>query len=99
MISLQEIEEAIEELVSTRDTTYAVCQRLAWLYTVRDHLRPERGEGDGKTQDLHGSEFLEASSGVPYPSLMAILDEHMQALRAVQPREYQAVMDRIRSLR
>jgi hypothetical protein len=52
-----------------------------------------------KTQFMVGSEFLEAASGVSYPALMKILDEHMAALAVVNPKQYQAVIDRIRSLR
>ncbi len=98
MIDLETVEREINELETRYDTSYRVCERLAWLYVVRDHLRPERPE-DRMTQDLRGSEFLELSSGVSYPALMGVLDEHMSALRAVQPREYQAVMDRMRALR
>ena len=44
------------------------------------------------------SEFLAACVGIDVPSLMSVLDEHMSALRAVYPAEYQAVMSRIRLL-
>lgn len=50
-------------------------------------------------QRMSGSEFLEACSGVPYPALMQVLDEHMSALAVVQPREYESLMERIRALR
>ena len=50
------------------------------------------------TQELRGSEFLEACSGVSYPLLMRVLNEHMEALRVVQPREYESVMAKIRQL-
>lgn len=96
MISLETIEREIDELES-RETSYRVCERLSWLYTVRDHLRPARQ--DGNTQFITGSEFLEACSGVSYVSLMRILDEHMSALSVVQPKQYESVLDRIRSLR
>lgn len=38
MVSIEIIEEEILDL-EKRDTSYAVCERLAWLYTVRDHLK------------------------------------------------------------
>lgn len=38
MVSIETIEEEILNL-EKRDTSYAVCERLAWLYTVRDHLK------------------------------------------------------------
>lgn len=98
MIDLETIEREINELEARGDTTYAICERLSWLYVVRDHLRPVR-EDSRTTQDLRGSEFLEAASGVSYPMLMQVLDDHMAALSVVQPREYESVMDRIRGLR
>lgn len=97
MISLDEVEREIRELEARGDTTYSLCERLAWLYIVRDHIRPMR-EDARTTQALMGSEFLEMASGVSYPLLMRILDEHMEALRVVQPREYDVVMSKISAL-
>lgn len=99
MINLEIVEREISEIESSRDTTYRTCERLAWLYIVRDHLRPTQAPSDHRTQTIGGSEFLEASSGVSYPALMGILDEHMSALAVVNPNQYQAIMQRIRSLR
>lgn len=48
MVSIETIEEEILDL-EKRDTSYAVCERLAWLYIVRDHLKKAycRCHGDG----------------------------------------------------
>lgn len=97
MISLETIEREINELEARGDTTYSICERLSWLYTVRDHLMPTR-QDTRLTQQLFGSDFLDATSNVPYPMLMSILDEHMEALKLVQPREYENVMAKIRGL-
>lgn len=97
MISLETIEREISEIEAKSDTTYRTCERLAWLYVVRDHLRP-RGNDD-KTQWMTGSEFLDACSDVSYPRLMKVLDEHMSALAVVNPREYSSVMRRIADIR
>ena len=96
MISLEVIEREISEL-EAREASYKVCERLAWLYTVRDHLLPKKR--DEVTTYLSGSEFLELSSGVSYPALMQVLNEHMQALSVLQPKVYESVMQRIRDLR
>ena len=96
MVSLDKIEREIGELEARGETTYSQCERLAWLYICRDHLRPERE--DRTTQRLSGSEFLEACGGMSYPALMKVLDEHMTATRIVQEREYERVMEQIRSL-
>ena len=98
MVSLDIIEREIRELEARGETTYAQCERLAWLYVVRDHLLPEDSDTK-RTQRLGGSEFLEACSNVSYPALMQILDEHMGAIRIVYGREYENVLNRIRALR
>lgn len=95
MIDLDIIEREIHDLEARGDTTYSMCERLSWLYICRDHLRPQK---EIETQKMSGSEFLEAASSVNYPSLMRVLDEHMEAMRVVYPREYESVMDRIRAL-
>lgn len=47
MVSIEIIEEEILDL-EKRDTSYAVCERLAWLYTVRiRHKTCRRCHGDG----------------------------------------------------
>lgn len=98
MIDLETIEREINELEARGSTTYALCERLSWLYVVRDHLRPVREETRA-TQELSGSDFLEACSGVPFQQLMKILDEHMSGIQVVYPREYENVMAKIKALR
>lgn len=51
------------------------------------------------TDELTGSEFLKAASGVDYAALMGILDNHMSYIKAVCPKEYDAVMSQIHALR
>ena len=100
MVSLEAIEREISELEANRDTSYRLCERLAWLYICRDHLRPPRScPDDQTTSQIGGSEFLELCSGVSYTALMGVLDEHMQALRVVQPKEFESVMAKLRALR
>lgn len=38
MVSIETVEEEAPDL-EKRDTPYAVCERPAWLYIVRDHLK------------------------------------------------------------
>lgn len=97
MISLDTIEREINELEARGETTYAQCERLSWLYIVRDHLRPV-SEDSRVTNELTGSEFLEACSGVSYPGLMRVLDEHVNAIKVVYPKAYQDLLAKIRAL-
>lgn len=97
MIDPDEIEETIDKFLSTRDTSFYACSRLADMYTVLDHLRPKGGNA-AVTDELHGSEFLEACSGVPYKALMEVLDEHMETIHTLYPKTYSALVERIRQL-
>lgn len=98
MIDLEEIIREIDKVEHTCDTTYRTCERLAMLYTVRNNLM-KRNEDTRKTDYTRGSEFLDAASGVSYTGLMQVLDEHMSALAVVQPKQYSAILDKIRALR
>lgn len=98
MINLETIDDEIDRIEVQCDTSFRACERLAWLYVVRDHLAQKR-MAEGVTEDMRGSEFLRACSGLSYPSLMRVLDEHMTALAVVQPKEYESLMQRIRNLR
>lgn len=51
------------------------------------------------TDELTGSEFLKAASSVDYAALMGVLDNHMSCIKAVCPKEYDAVMSQIHALR
>lgn len=95
MLDLSIIEDEIAAL-EEGSTDYETCEMLSCLYSVRDNLRSR-----ARAEEGHGgpsSEFLAACVGIDVPSLMSVLDEHMSALRAVYPAEYQAVMSRIRLL-
>lgn len=102
MVSIETIEGEILDL-EKRDTSYAVCERLAWLYIVRDHLKKSTVGATAMepriTDELTGSEFLKAASSVDYAALMGILDKHMEYIKAVCPKEYSVVMSQIYALR
>lgn len=102
MVSIETIEGEILDL-EKRDTSYAVCERLAWLYIVRDHLKKPTVDATAMepriTGELTGSEFLKAASSVDYAALMGILDKRMECIKAVCPKEYGVVMSQIYALR
>lgn len=102
-MDIKEIESAMHTL-ACGDTNYEAVSRLASLIIVRDHLlsehmpRPLDYSGNPRTSISVGgkSEFLTAVSEAPLEDVMEILDEHMEALKAVIPREYDAVLARIK---
>ena len=95
MISLEELEKTIIELES-RDTTFATCERLAWLYIVRDHLTNTKPTG--KSPDYLGqSEFLQVAAGIDIQYLLGVLDEHLEAIKMLYPKEYEAIIIKLKN--
>ena len=45
------------------------------------------------------SEFLEACNGAQIKDVLDVLDEHMEAIRVLYPREHKAVIERIKKTR
>lgn len=97
MIGLEELNGEISEL-EEQEPTYAVLDRLAAMYIIRDKLRAAAQSDSMEPVKLSGSEFLNACSGVNMPSLFSILDEHMDAIKAIHPREYMALIQKINLL-
>ena len=94
MVDIDELNDTIEKLELRCDSMRA-CERLSWLYIVRDHM-PEYAVA--APAPMEGSDFLRAASTAEPTALLRVLDEHMEALRVVQPREYEAVMEKIRAI-
>lgn len=105
MLNMKEISDEIAGL-EAGDTNWASMQRLAWLYTVRDHLtsetkgsRPVFNATAGHVNEIvSNSEFLTACSGVDIPELLQVLNEHMDAIKVVHNKEYSVLIRRINSL-
>lgn len=100
MIDLETIEREIDKL-EHREASYRLCERLSWLYSVRDHLYekiyPQEGSERLKTA-LSGSEFLDAANGKPYEDVLKVIDEHLETIRMLYPKTYDGVVQRLREL-
>lgn len=99
MISIDEIDKTILDL-EQHDTTYATCEKLAWLYIVKDHLAntPLQNVSRETSPEFGNSEFLFVASNVDIIDLMKILDEHMDVVRLIMPNEYESLIRKIREL-
>lgn len=109
MVTRQDLDEAIRECEGA-PASYAVCQKLAVLYTVRDYLFG--GEGSRMSfaassaepeadviGDYGDSEFLRAVCGRDADSVWMILNELMEeTIRVINPRLYDGVMRRIEKI-
>lgn len=107
MIDAAEIQRTIDEL-EAKGESWDVCQRLAWLYIVRDHASETEEAHGGQSHEadggaatvppVGGSEFLDAAAGKDAAALLAVVDGHMTALKGVFPKEYESVMRKVRAL-
>lgn len=97
MLSLDEIEKTILELES-KDTTFSVCERLAPLYIVRDHLRQYNGIPDQKLNLNANSEFLQAINGRNQEEVFRVMDDLMDAVQTLHPKMYDSVLDKIKEI-
>ena len=88
-MSATEIQEEIDRL-ENEETTYGNCTKLAVLYTVRENYRQLPSSSYGS------SEFLLACSACPIDRVLNILDEHMDCIKALYPKEYSAIIKKIR---
>jgi hypothetical protein len=91
VVNIDTIEHEILEL-EQKDPSWAVVERLSWLYTVKDHLEPSIKFYGGYT------DFEQACEGKNLQDLMQVIGEHMEALRIVYPNEYEKVVSKINNL-
>jgi hypothetical protein len=96
-LDLDAIEAEIDRL-EAKETTFYVCSRLAALYDVRDHLRPQAKGESAIVPDMEGTEFLDLVSGKRTGDVMLVVDEHLSTIKALFPKSYDSIMQRIREL-
>lgn len=101
MFTKSELLDAIDDLEAAPNT-YQNAEKLATFYQLYDHLytrrEPEKRIETARevTIDRYGdSEFLEAITDKPAEEIWAVMDEMMTTIKALQPKLYQAAMDRI----
>ena len=100
MVDLDIINGTIAEW-EAKDLTFLVVERLAWLYIVRDNALmrvKEAGEEPVLMPAVaisSGSEFMEACSKADPVKMWNVLDDLMDTIQMLNPRLYQATMDKI----
>lgn len=97
MTDLEIIEAEIDRL-EAKETSYYKCSRLATLYTVRDHLKPQAINDSALLPKMSGSDFLESASGKSCKDVLRVVDEHLETIRMLYPKTYSALVDKIREL-
>lgn len=109
-MDIDEINDHIHKL-KCGSTDWQSVEKLAALCAVRNELE-EKQAPETQIQSLPPatyvaaystatepqSDFVAAASSVPFSGLMQVLDEHMQAIKLVYPKEYELVMRKITAL-
>jgi len=103
MFSKGELLDAIEELEMS-PATFQNAEKLATFYLLYDHLfvRKEPVQYSETVKEVtinrYGdSEFLQTITGMKAEEVWPIMDELMLTLRALQPKLYQATIDKLKS--
>ena len=99
MVDMKEVQDEIDKLENCGKTTYSVCEKLSILYNVKDHAEEKPVETSyAKEMSFAGSEFMEAALKVPQEELVKVLDEHMEAIRIIYPKEYDSIIRKIKRI-
>lgn len=108
MLTELDLLETIEECKAVKRPTASTCQLMASCYTILDHLFPAGSRSaditpvqmyslspapdDGDTR----SDFVVAAKAAGMSRLLEVLDEHMECIRALYPKEYDAIIRRLK---
>lgn len=104
MVTERDLLETIEECRAVRNPSASTCQLMASCYTILDHLYPESTRpvmqqmySRSAAPDDNDSEFVQAAKTAGQSRLLDVLDEHMDCIRALYPKEYAAVIRRLKN--
>lgn len=98
MINRDKLDKEILELETRHDTTYATCERLAWLYIVRDHITGQQAAQPTPLAVDPSSAFLQVVDGKDSVAVFAVMDDLMDTLSVVAPRVHASVMAKLREI-
>lgn len=102
MFSKNELLDAIDDL-EMAPATYQNAEKLATFYTLYDHLYVKKEPMNRiesvreVTIDMYGdSDFLKAITDKKSQDVWLVMDELMSMIQVMQPKLYQATIDKIR---
>lgn len=107
MLTERDLLETINECKAVRRPTASTCQLMASCYTILDHLFPDNSRSAElpppmlysmapEPVDTGGSEFVQAARKAGISRLLDVLDEHMDCIQAMYPKEYTAILRRLK---
>ena len=103
MITEHDLDSAIAECKGKRNPDASTCIKLAAYYTIKRELYGEPIPAYSyapapirNTVEIEsGSEFARAVDGKEQHDVLPVIDELMSTLKVIQPRLYNAVMDKL----
>ena len=92
MIDMNAVNEEIERLEAD-DLTYRIAEKLAVLYTIRK----ENGTSVA-SRAINGNqtEFEEIAMRISKQALIDSINEHVEAVRIMYPKEYELIIERMK---
>lgn len=97
MLTERDLLETIEECRVAKPTA-ATCKLMASCYIILDHLFPETSRSVDPPAQMYSmaaapeSEFVQAAIAAGMERTLEVLDEHMECIQALYPKEYRAVL-------
>lgn len=102
MFSKSELLDAIDELEMS-PSTYQNAEKLATFYLLYDHLYVKQepvsrieSVNEVIVDEYGDSEFLQIVAGMKAYEVWIVLDELMEAVKALQPSLYAATIDKLK---
>lgn len=89
MITPEDLTQAIAECMGAPNPSANTCMKLAAYFIIRDHIADTEISGD--------SEFMNAVRKSDLKHVLAVLDDVMKDLQAINPRMYDNAIKRILS--
>ena len=97
-MTIEEINQEIEQL-EPAEVNMRNVQVLSSLYIIRDNLSKGMISEIYVIPNIGGSEFNESISEKSLNDVLTILNEHMEIVQVLHPKEYDALIAKIRDLR
>lgn len=110
MITEKDLRAAIAECQGARNPNANTCIKLAAYYTILNTLYPENKEPvevgysmmpsyeEYVPQIQSDSEFMNVCSKKDIAAVLEVLDEHMEAIKLLYPKEYDSIIEKIKDI-
>ena len=111
MITEKDLRAAIAECQGTRNPNANTCIKLAAFYTILNNLYPEKKEepvdvgysmmpsyDEYVPQIRTDSEFIDVCINKDIVAVLEVLDEHMEAIKLLYPKEYNSIIEKIKEI-